>query len=399
MKKITFLLITLITFSGFSQTFDFTNSNDGFDVLNGLNSSLGATFMTLTTKDNTTDGTLKNPTIKNTTAGIDASTNKFVGVTLRNNSTTGPVFFRVSFAKDGGGRVYKNLDISAGDTEFVTYWIDLSNANWTGTKDDIQLHFKSAGNSDYPLPDPQVTIDIDKVEFAASVPTTLKENFNFNTDNDTEGFTSKNGSISGPTGGVLTFTPEPLKFAKLEQLVHHVNATTNKTITIVLKNNSAVNDQLRLINVGGTLTQTISVSDTDDKTYVFDMSGTPEWDGEQTFTIGIGITTGDNAGKAEDNGTLEFKSIVIDNTAILSIPSFNDFSFSVYPNPTNGTIHIKTKDKLQKLQLFNTIGRKVFETTNLTNNQVNFSHVNAGAYILRLIDSNNNTKTQKLIIN
>jgi len=66
---------------------------------------------------------------------------------------------------------------------------------------------------------------------------------------------------------------------------------------------------------------------------------------------------------------------------------------------TNGTIHIKTKDKLQKLQLFNTIGRKVFETTNLTNNQVNFSHINAGAYILRLIDWNNNTKTQKLIIN
>ena len=104
---------------------------------------------------------------------------------------------------------------------------------------------------------------------------------------------------------------------------------------------------------------------------------------------------------ANSGDTVAFDNVISSfSYPVLNVEKNTIFNkVTVYPNPTNGTIHIKTKDKLQKLQLFNIIGRKVFETTNLTNNQVNFSHVNAGAYILRLIDSNNNTKSQKLIIN
>lgn len=397
MKKITLLLIILISFSGFSQTFDFTNTEDGFTEGSGLNITTGATFLTLTTKDNTTDGTLKNPTLKTTTAGVDTSVNTFIGVTLRNNSTEGPDYFRVSFPKDGSGRVYKNMDITTGDTEFVTYWIDLSNANWTGTMNEIQFHFKKAGNADYPLPDPQVTIDIDKVQFTASIPTTLKETFNFSTDDDTEGFTSTNGSISGPTSGVLTFTPAATKFAKLEQLVHHVNATTNKTITIVLKNNSAVNNQLRFINAGGTLTQEMSISDTEDKTYYFDLSGTPEWDGEQTFTIGIGTLEGTDAGKAGDDGTVEFKSIVIDNTTVLSNESFAKPSFTLYPNPARNTITVNSLNEISKITIFNLLGKKVLEKSKIKN--VNVSSLNTGTYLVKIVDTKNNISTQKLIIN
>ncbi|WP_157663298.1 T9SS type A sorting domain-containing protein [Polaribacter sp. SA4-12] len=399
MKKITFLLLMILPFIGIGQTFDFTNTDDGWTVLGGVTATNEATSIKLTTKDNTTDGSLKNPTFATLTAGVDTSVNTIVGVTLKNISATGPDFLRVSFLKPSGGRVYKNLDITTGDADFVTYWFDMSNANWTGTMDDIKLHFRAAGNTDYVLPDPQVTIDIDKIQIVATIPTTLQEIFSFATNNDTEGFIATNGAISGPTAGTLTFTPEALKFAKLVQNLRHVNATTNKTVTIVLKNNSSTNDQLRFVANGSTVTKVISTNDTEAKTYVFDLKDIAEWTGDVSFSVGVGISTGDNAGKAADAGTMEFSSIVIDNTEVLSTKDNVFNNLSIYPNPANSTIKINTTNTISKILVFDIAGKKVLERASNITNTLNVSKLNSGIYFVKVIDTKNNLSTQKLIIN
>lgn len=396
MKKITFLFITLFTITGFSQTFNFTNSDDGWSSLAGFNSTLQGSYMSLITKDNTIDGSLKNPTVKTTTAGVDTSVNKFVGITIRNNSTSGPNYLRISFPRTGG-RVYKNLNITTGDTDFVTYWVDLTNENWTGIMDDIQLHFKSEGNTDYFLPNPQATIDVDKIEFVAFIPTTLKESFTFSIDGNTEGFEATNGSVSGPNGGVLTFIPEALKFARIDQLLYHANATDNKTVTIVLKNNSPVNNQLRFIHSGGTITQLMSVSDADYKTYKFDLSEVAEWTGNQKISIGIGISTGNDVGKAADAGNVEFKSIVIDNSVVLSNESFEKSGFTIFPNPANDQITISAINSFAKVILYNVLGKKVLESSN-NSNILDVSSLNSGIYLVKIQDNKNNVSNQKLII-
>lgn len=393
MKKITFIILFIIPLITFSQTFNFTNSNDGWTVLSGFNSANATAYMTLTTHDNTA-GNLKNPILGIASANVNTSVNSVVGITLRNNDAAGPDYLRVSYPKTTTGRVYVSADITNGDTEFVTYWFNLANANWTGTMNDVKFHFRAAGNADYILPVPQVAIDIDKIEFAASIPTTLQEVYNFDTDDDAEGFTAINGNISGPTGGILTFTPVASQFAKLSQSLRHVNATTNKHVHITLKNNSAANNQLRIEGGGVTRTQVMTTSDASEKTYSFDMTTVTGWTGEQVFVIGIGS---DGNGKAVDVGTVEISSVVIDN--VLSNDTFERVSFKMYPNPANTNLTINAASPVSKVQIFNIIGNKVLETSLLTNKTLNVSNLNSGIYLIMVFNSENKIATQKLIIN
>ena len=96
---------------------------------------------------------------------------------------------------------------------------------------------------------------------------------------------------------------------------------------------------------------------------------------------------------AFDNVTSEFSYVVL-NTETNKILK----NVSVYPNPSNGFIYIKSNTNLTSLQIFNLIGKKVLET-NFVNNRINLSNLKKGIYLLKLSDENNKTKTQKLIIN
>ena len=73
------------------------------------------------------DGT---PTVKiiNLSAGINTADYTYAQVKLKNN--TANTYLRFSYLKPAGGRLYKNIEISANDTEFKTYLFDLSNSNF-----------------------------------------------------------------------------------------------------------------------------------------------------------------------------------------------------------------------------------------------------------------------------
>ena len=174
MKKL--LLFTVLTaFSAFltnAQTWDFNDSDDGWDP-SGFEITTGTTFLTLTCKEGAT-----NPALKQANAGVDASASHIVAVTLKNISSDGPTYLRVSFPKDGGGRVYKNLDITNGDTEFKTYYFDMTNSNWTGTVDDLQLNFKNAGNTDF-IAAGNEKIELDKIELLSEIPTRISKHASY----------------------------------------------------------------------------------------------------------------------------------------------------------------------------------------------------------------------------
>jgi len=393
MKKITLLLL-LIPFFGFSQVFDFTNSDDGWNKLNHFTAETDSTFYHLMTVPG--DGSLKNPSFGNEATGVNTEEVSWVGITIRNNDADGPTFMRVSYPKEGGGRFYANTEITAGDTDFVIYWLDLSNSNWVGIMDDIQVHFKASGNQDWILPETPVSIDIDKIEFAAQPSTTLQNEYYFDTDGDTEGFEAVNGEISGPTGGILTFAPHANKYAKLNQLYHHVDATTNKYVHVTLKNNSALNNQLRLVSTGldGTKTMEISVNDDSFHTYTFDLTGEENWTGDQMFTIGIGSL---EDGKAKDEGTAEFDEIIFDD-AVGIYNNQETVEFSMYPNPANDHFVIESPNKVSSVVIFDITGKQVLRSDHLTNNRINISGLNPGVYLVKIEDEQNNPGTQRLVI-
>lgn len=70
-------------------------------------------------------------------------------------------------------------------------------------------------------------------------------------------------------------------------------------------------------------------------------------------------------------------------------------SIVVYPNPTNDIINIKSNSELERIEIFNTLGSRMFMTTNsLTTLDV--SDFRTGVYLIR-ITSNGSTSTHRII--
>ena len=74
-------------------------------------------------------------------------------------------------------------------------------------------------------------------------------------------------------------------------------------------------------------------------------------------------------------------------------------SISVYPNPISSTFTLKTSSNDLSglsIQIFNVIGKKVYEEKGLKSNTINVSELNTGIYILKIM-SETQQKTIKLI--
>lgn len=68
-------------------------------------------------------------------------------------------------------------------------------------------------------------------------------------------------------------------------------------------------------------------------------------------------------------------------------------SISIFPNPTTSQLNIQSKEKLEKIILFNLVGQIVFEKqTNNRLEKINTSGIKAGIYFIRI-------KTEKRIVN
>ncbi len=396
MKKITLLfLLAILPLVGFAQTFDFTNTDDDWNGLNSFTSVNGTTFMTLTTVPG--DGTLKNPTVKNAATGADASTNAFVGVTIRNNDANGPNFLRVSYPKPGGGRRYIENDITTNDADFVTYWFDMTHAEWTGTLDDIKLHFKNAGNTDYILPNTSVTIDIDKIEFVSSIPTTENNAYNF--DSSDEGWNNTTRCTVAAVGGDLEVTlTGGTQNSKVALTGSFINATSNAFAHVILKNNTN-DDQLKLVYTSGagskTKTIVITTMDATYMTYDFDLGADTEWTGN---VEDIKLTFDDTATQ-EGSGIFLIDKIVFDNNATLSVNRNELTNFTLYPNPVKGRLNFNSQTDISKIEVYNLTGQRLLQLKNFSNNNsFDVSILSSGMYLVNIEDVENRTTTKKIII-
>ncbi|WP_339917489.1 T9SS type A sorting domain-containing protein [Yeosuana marina] len=74
----------------------------------------------------------------------------------------------------------------------------------------------------------------------------------------------------------------------------------------------------------------------------------------------------------------------------------NDLSkLSVYPNPTNGILNIKSKLHITKLEVYNNIGQVVLSVFN--NKAIDISILKPGLYFIRIKDGIGNSETKKII--
>ena len=392
MKKTTLLLLLILPFLGFSQTWDFTNSNDGWTATQG-DLIPGATASTFTYTGE--DG--NNPQLAQDMAGVDTSTKSYAVITIKNN--TNLEYLRVSYPKTDGGRIFKNMVISSGDTEFQTYVIDVTNGNhWVGIMDDIKILFKLDENNN--ADGSGGTIEIDAISFTATPPLDVQNEYYFETDDETEGWSANNSSVM-VSNGILTITPDINASAKIVQETYAIGAEENNYMHIVYRNLSADNDQLRIqfqspvddYSSYNGMNMAIPSGMSNFETLDIDLSQDAAWTGE-TQNFQIVIRDQDN-GNSASAGDFEIQEIIFDNNATLATESLSKTSFKMYPNPAKDRITISSEDEISKVEIYNSLGEKVSASTNKT---VLLTQLSSGIYFVKVQNSFNKSSVKKLII-
>jgi len=78
----------------------------------------------------------------------------------------------------------------------------------------------------------------------------------------------------------------------------------------------------------------------------------------------------------------------------------------IYPNPTNGIVHVESESSIQKIQVFNSSGQSmmVYESPKNTysafkhSHEFNTSDWTPGIYMIQISDGKGGWKTEKLIV-
>lgn len=82
---------------------------------------------------------------------------------------------------------------------------------------------------------------------------------------------------------------------------------------------------------------------------------------------------------------------------LLETPESQISSLTISPNPVNDYLNINSKYKLKSVQIFNTMGQKVFFEEILNTMEINVSDLSGGVYFLKLTDDQNNNTIKKFI--
>lgn len=107
---------------------------------------------------------------------------------------------------------------------------------------------------------------------------------------------------------------------------------------------------------------------------------------------GVGHTTSFSSFKQEIMKCFHYFSI---STGIK-----NEFSFDnivIYPNPTSGRIAISSIKKINKIEIYNLLGEKVYYSTTIKQNEIDLSKLTKGIHFIK-IDLDDKTLTEKIVL-
>lgn len=82
----------------------------------------------------------------------------------------------------------------------------------------------------------------------------------------------------------------------------------------------------------------------------------------------------------------------------LSTQSFTQSNIKVYPNPVSDVLYFDTKSNnyVQKVTIFDFLGRKVTDQTNITD-AISVSHLQKGSYLIKIV-TDKGVQTEKIIV-
>lgn len=177
-----------------------------------------------------------------------------------------------------------------------------------------------------------------------------------------------------------------------------INTSLGNAIEITIQNNT-LNTRLQVIidrQAGGPAFTSIDGLTTNDmgfKTYIIDMSANAKWTGtvsDITFRF-----------KLSPSGGISTGSVFVDNIAVVSTLSVNDFNndaVAMFPNPVKDKLTVKSAVDINKIEVYSILGEKVL-SNNLSNNTLNMESLSKGIYLLKLYQDNQVIGVKKVVKN
>jgi len=80
---------------------------------------------------------------------------------------------------------------------------------------------------------------------------------------------------------------------------------------------------------------------------------------------------------------------------VLNKPIFSQSNIKIYPNPVSDILYFDTSQEINKVLLFDILGRKMIEQSNTKN--ISVSDLQKGNYILKLF-SDKGVQTEKIVV-
>lgn len=108
-------------------------------------------------------------------------------------------------------------------------------------------------------------------------------------------------------------------------------------------------------------------------------------------TAGTGVFDVDISTTSKPNqilSTVSF-STVVENVQLMNVVT-NKNDLKIYPNPTSDYFEIVSNNLVQKVVLYNMVGRKIQTYEASMNRRYNIADIPSGVYLVSLLDENNN---------
>ncbi len=124
-------------------------------------------------------------------------------------------------------------------------------------------------------------------------------------------------------------------------------------------------------------------------------------------TIAVTDAT-DVTSEDEANRTTTIEVTALDGTtkitytivfSVSSSTSVNDLAIGnlIYPNPASSRLYISHDVKIDRVEIYNITGSRVLSLNNFTSDAIDISDLNAGLYIISVLDVNNNNIVRKFV--
>jgi len=165
-------------------------------------------------------------------------------------------------------------------------------------------------------------------------------------------------------------------------------------VAVAVENNAAPT----IVTVGGTLqlTAIVAPADATEADVVWSVISGSEFVSINASGLVTAVSNGTAVIRATAVGSTVFGEITVTvNVPTSGAADFDATAFSVYPNPTDGVVTLKSGMAIKAVTVYDSLGREVYHQ--LAQESINLENLTAGVYIVKADFENSVSKTIKVI--